>query len=243
MGIPPSTIHALVLLIVHQRTNFPRMDFETFDLITRCSILSALVPLPGLIKFKSYSRELKLLMSLVIISFLCDIGSIYLKPVFNINTNYASSGYQLAEFIILFVIYYHALHYQRRLNVFAGLGLIFLLLFFTNLLFIQQEGINTYTKLYAAFVFILLSIGYFYQLMKDLPTLHLQRLPMFWINTAVLVYFSGNFFLFLMSDYLVKVLHEDLMIYWSFHNFLNITKNLLFASAVWQGYRALATNS
>ncbi len=219
------------------------MDFETFDRITQWSILSALVPLLGLIKFRRYSRELKLLLSLVIISFLCDIGSIFLKPVFNLNPNYAGSSYQLAEFIFLVSIYYQTLHYKGKPAFFIALGLVFLLLFLTNLLFIQQEGINTYTKLYAAFVFILLSIGYFYQLMKDLPTLHLQRLPMFWINTAVLVYFSGNFFLFLMSDYLVTVLHEDLMIYWSFHNLLNILKNLLFAVAVWHGYRACSSSS
>jgi len=219
------------------------MSFETFDLIVNCSILSALVPLLGLIKFRALSFELKILGLLVAISFLCDAASLYLKPLFNISTNYAGTSYRLAEFILLLAIYYRMLHGRSKVGLFISLGLIFVLLFFINLLYIQKDAINSYTKVYTSLVFIFFSILYFFQLMKDLPTLHLQRLPMFWINVAVLVYFSGNFFLFLLSDYLVKVLHDNLIIYWTFHDLLNILKNLVFAIAFWQGIRKPKANS
>ncbi len=85
--------------------------------------------------------------------------------------------------------------------------------------------------------FIGLAVVFFYRLMKDLPALEIQRLRMFWINTAILIYFSGNLFLFIFNDYLVSVLKNNLEVYWSFHNLLNIAKNLLFAIGLWQNLR------
>ena len=57
---------------------------------------------------------------------------------------------------------------------------------------------------------------------------------MFWINTAILIYFSGNLFLFIFNTYLVSVLKDDLVVYWSFHNLLYLIKNVLFAIGLWQ---------
>ena len=74
--------------------------------------------------------------------------------------------------------------------------------------------------------------------MKDLPTVEVFRLPIFWVNVAVLVYFSGNLFVFMLSDYLVTVLKDNLIVYWSFHNFLSIVKNILLAIGFYGSIKA-----
>jgi hypothetical protein len=66
--------------------------------------------------------------------------------------------------------------------------------------------------------------------MRYLPTTKLWSLPMFWINSAVLIFFSGNLFLFALTHYLVHILNDNLVVYWGFHNLLNIVKNILFAA-------------
>lgn len=47
--------------------------------------------------------------------------------------------------------------------------------------------------------FTLLIVYYFYDVMQRNATIPLYQLPGFWISVAFLIYFSGNFFLFLYS--------------------------------------------
>jgi hypothetical protein len=50
------------------------------------------------------------------------------------------------------------------------------------------------------FFFTILIVYYFYDLMRNNFTIPLYRMPVFWLSVAFLIYFSGNFFLFLYSD-------------------------------------------
>jgi hypothetical protein len=81
------------------------------------------------------------------------------------------------------------------------------------------------------------SLFYFYRLLNELPIIHIQHLPMFWVSVSVLTYYAGNFFLFLVKNYLVYGESGSHKLMWILHNLLNITKNLLFAIALWQSYR------
>lgn len=40
----------------------------------------------------------------------------------------------------------------------------------------------------------------------------------FWINTAILLYSSGTFFIYLLVDYLVRLLNSNLVIVWMIHH-------------------------
>jgi len=197
--------------------------------IAKVSIASTLVPFSlGLAKFRSISSELKLLLILTGVSFLCDIAALY-HTLLNIKSNYAGDSYWLAEFILLIIIYRIAFDNPKVVRPFLILTLFYVLFFISNVIFLQQEKINSYTYIFSSLIFIVLAVGFFYKLLKDLPTLQVYRLPMFWINVAVLVYFAGNLFVFTLSHYLVTVLNANLMVYWGFHNILNILKNILFA--------------
>ncbi len=213
------------------------MDMQIFLVIFGCTIVSTLVPFSfGLIGFNRNPFYLKLLFALTGVSLICDIASFFL-PYLKINPNYVGNTYRLVEFAILLTIYYHAFNNRKMLILFLSIGLLYISLFTMNLVFLQQEKINSYTETFSALVFISLSVTLFYRLMKDLPTLQIHRLPMFWINTAVLIYFAGNLFVFILTNYLVSILKNDLAVYWTFHNLLSITKNLLFAIALWQNLR------
>ena len=76
-----------------------------------------------------------------------------------------------------------------------------------------------------------------------LPVQELQRLPMFWYVTSNLVYNAGTLFLLLFTTYLVEVLHNDLLIYWSFHNILDIIQDLLIMLGLWQDLRNIRLHS
>ena len=78
--------------------------------------------------------------------------------------------------------------------------------------------------------FIPLSIYLFYQLINDQPTDNIRRFPVFWVNTAVLIYFSGNFFLFLAySFFTFKRIYA---LFYPIHSILNALKNMMFGIAL-----------
>jgi hypothetical protein len=52
---------------------------------------------------------------------------------------------------------------------------------------------------------------------------------MFWISTAMLIYHSGTFLMYLATDYLVQVLNNDMIAYWMIHHSIG----LIYYSILW----------
>lgn len=205
------------------------MSMETFILTANLSMASTLVIVFfGLAKLHSIGTNLKVIWVLAGVSFICDMAALNHAQL-KINNNYASDAYLLVEFVLLQIIYFRAFKNPNVFRIFRIIAFIYIVFFFFNVLFVQREKINSYTYIISAGVFVVLAVLFFYKLMNDLPTVGVYRLPMFWVSVAVLVYFSGNIFVFTLSDYLVTVLKDNLIVYWSFHNFLAIVKNILLA--------------
>lgn len=80
----------------------------------------------------------------------------------------------------------------------------------------------------------MLAILYFYKLLKDLPEVHIFKVPMLWINIGLLVFFTGNFMLFVLKDYMTNVLANDLRFYWGYHNFLTALSYILYSIGLLQ---------
>ncbi|PZR33704.1 MAG: hypothetical protein DI538_17670 [Azospira oryzae] len=112
------------------------------------------------------------------------------------------------------------------------------LLFFINLFFVQgMWKFNSYSNSLACLILMGLALRYLYSLLRDLPELFIHQLPYFWIAAAVLTYYAGNLLLFLTNNYLTLGLEGSHQIMWVLHNLLNISKNMLFAIALWMNYR------
>jgi hypothetical protein len=201
------------------------LSYQIFFGIAYCSIASALVP-------KKRAKLLKVLCLFTCLSFLLDLATVFPR-----YANIFSNAFRLIEFFLLLYIYYLAFKPEARKATFTIIAIVYLTFFLAELFTFQKGQLNSYSATLSSVVFIVFSVRYFYVLMRDLPTAQIQRLPMFWVNTAVLTYFAGSLFLFAMRSYLINVLKDDQTIYWSFHNFLNIGKNLLFAVALWQDLR------
>lgn len=66
-----------------------------------------------------------------------------------------------------------------------------------------------------------------YQLISNPVSDSIFSVPVFWINTACLLYFAGNLFLFILNTYILQKsmqLHYEV---WVIHSVLNITYNVL----------------
>lgn len=70
------------------------------------------------------------------------------------------------------------------------------------LLFTGPDWISHDKKILIAAVAIIFSLAYFFRLMKETPSVPIKSLPMFWISSGYLIYFSGTMMLFKMSDFI-----------------------------------------
>lgn len=164
-------------------------------------------------------------------AFLTDATSLFLAIVGK-PSNTFMVFYSLAE-IFLFAVFYSRIFSNKMFSItsfiFVG-SFICIMLWqaFTDHLNLMHSFFNAAEGL----ILIGLSFGLFIFIIRSDITLNLTREPFFWINTAVLVYFSGNLILFLFMKFLTL---QQLGNLWGpIHNSLNIIYNVLLIRAFWQ---------
>lgn len=81
---------------------------------------------------------------------------------------------------------------------------------------------------------IFFSIVAFFKLITDLPNDNLVSLPVFWINSGILFFFSCTFMLSLTMDYIAQVLLDDFHIFWAFKNFLRAGFCVVICIGIWK---------
>ena len=179
-------------------------------------------------------REKFLLLFLALLfSFVNDITGFIGGKLLLLNMNIS---YTIGLLLIYpsYILFYKRQIKSKKIGQLLQLT-VFLFISFTlaNVFFIQ--GIvsnNSYTLSLRNFLLISISLIYFYILIKELPAESITRLPMFWINTAILIYFSGTFFQNLAADYMVY-LKSNLVATWTIKNFLGIIYYGMICAALW----------
>lgn len=78
-----------------------------------------------------------------------------------------------------------------------------------------------------------LSVISFYRILSTLQITNLIGSSIFWFNTAILLYFSGNFFVYLFMNYINNDSTEAIREYLIIHSILNITYNILLSVGIW----------
>jgi hypothetical protein len=160
---------------------------------------------------------------LLIICFIAEAVGTIGAQIIRTNMNLAINIFYILNFPLALLVYRRRIHWKNVNSITYLLVGCFVLFGLLNLFFIQGPfNFNSYTSSLASILFILTSLTYFYILVQELPTEEITKLPMFWINTAMLIYYSGTFFLYLSADYLINVLKNNLIAIWLIHNFLGL---------------------
>ncbi|RAW03119.1 hypothetical protein [Pseudochryseolinea flava] len=202
------------------------------------SALSALIALVCFYRYRDRDLSIKL------IGFTFLFGSVInLTPLMLVQ--FKVSGFNNLPPII-FIIYYFTLvtllyreQFQSKRMYWIILIGVFILAVIINSIFFQKRDINSFSYIILSVTILIYTIAFFYKLMEELPTKHIHQLPMFWINSGLLFYHAGSFFLFAFTDYIVRVLKNDLMIYWTFHNILNILEHSIILLGIYYDVKHL----
>jgi hypothetical protein len=213
------------------------MDLETFRILRDISIYSILLPLAVFIfarNRKKLPKGIWLLGALLLASGLSDMLCLVLYKHFGINPNTIVSIYLCLQFVLLSSIYKTAFNVPVYKKIIAAASVLFVVFAAINLFFIQGvTGFNTNLFTISSIVFILYSICYFYRLIRELPEPFIERMYMFWVNTAVFIYFGINLFLFVTVDRLILKADNQFLLSWGLHNGSNALKNIIFTVALY----------
>jgi hypothetical protein len=187
----------------------------------------------GLIRFRKLNGKQRLLLCLLAASLLSELISRGLWsykmnnfPVFHI--------YSIFEFFFLASIYrmaFNRVKFDKIINLFIGLFICFAIL--NTLVWQSIFTLNSNVLATSSLIFILCSLGYFYNLFREINTEHLERDSMFWINVAVLIYFSSSFVLFIFRNLLIFEAFEKTMSIWVVNLVFNFLYYLFFGVALW----------
>jgi hypothetical protein len=121
----------------------------------------------------------------------------------------------------LFILGFFALIFsnpttKKIIGVFAIAYTILFLIIIPN----HYNDLISSTRTIRDVLLILCSLLYFYSLLQEMPTNDITRFPPFWMVSSILFYFSCTFILSLILDYLIKVMNDDLIGYWTYRNFM-----------------------
>jgi hypothetical protein len=202
------------------------------------SIFSVLIPLSlAIVQWKRMPREIAMLRWLLVAGLILDVIQRTLG-ILKQHNEWPGDIFMFIQFTLL--LYIFSLQFERKI-IFKVIYSVVVAFCVMSLLFVDGAAALIRSSAIDGIVLIIVSIAFFYKLLNELKVANIHRLPVLWIAFATLFYYSGNFFVFLARSYLEKDL-DALLFFWIWvHNSLNIIKNILFAIALWQSYRAVRT--
>lgn len=188
------------------------------------------------------------------------------KPLYTIFV------YSVIYAIFEIVGWYYALHHLQNhflVNIFSYLDIVFWSYYFYQILSNKiSKGIvmalfsltltfNIFSHLFLSQDFnrldsfaisvsyislIMMSILYFYQLLNSLEINDLFQYPHFWINSAVLIYFSGSFFMFIYGEYITFSADESINQYSLINDYLLFFHRIFLAIGLWFSKTPIQSN-
>ena len=169
-----------------------------------CSPWSSVPPvLIGIAFFRQYNRGGRILCIHLFIACIIDLSAQLLRFL-NSNNLPLLHVYTLTEFILLYLFleYHWNNFYPKRLLRSIATG--FVTFSVINSLFIQNiYTFNSYARGLEALLLIIFSLLSFYRIFQD-ASVTAARQPV-WIIAGILIYFSGAFTLFVLSNYILPL--------------------------------------
>jgi hypothetical protein len=170
---------------------------------------------------------------LCIVSFLFETGGtiLWLTKTSNLWLGHL---YTIIEFVMLANVYRYALRGFIKPVIIPAIMVLFTLLAIINTLFLQGfKYNNSNIKIIEATLLITFALIFFYKLVRQLVVARLEKHPMFWVNCAVLIYFSSNMFIFLYSNYLLLYSKSLGIRIWFIHSLFFILFYIFLAVSLW----------
>jgi len=188
----------------------------------------------GIINFKSLDKKLRYLFVFVCFALFTEVTLLIITNLGVRDTRPGLHVYVPIEFLLFALMYLKSFgdyYNQKKIKI---LIVIFLIFSIINPLFLQELYEYSNTRIYSSLILIFFSILYFNRIVSEAKIERLQSEPMIWINTAVLLYFSGNFFFNLLFSIILEHSRELSKLTINVFSVLNILFYVLIAIGFWK---------
>lgn len=207
---------------------FLQMDTKFLDCFGYISIAFSIIPLlVGFICIKTIKSYLVPLFLIVFISACVEIISRIIANIYENNFPILHI-YTGIEFSLIFVFY---MLFYKQYYKFKILYLILPVFYVVTYIDYKVNGLNemdSFSVTVESAFFIITSLLSFFFIIRHLIFENILNMPFFWINSGILIYFSGNILLFIFSNSFIKSEIKTFLILWAIiHSLLNIIYNSL----------------
>lgn len=202
------------------------------------SVAASFLPLLiSFFRFNQVKSQYPELLILVFISAALDLANRF-NLISADNNFFVFHIYTVVEFLLITILYLKFFKRVVHPVIFFLVNIVFLSIAYIDYRINGLRSIDNLSISVESIILAICSLSLFYYVLKNLVFDNLLGSSIFWINTAILIYFSGNFFLFIFSDYLLLESEQIYNFVWSLvHSLFNIIYNLLLAIGFWKTKR------
>jgi len=164
---------------------------------------------------------------------LTEIPSNYLFA-HRMNNLFLMHFFTIIEFVLLAWVYSFHLSQIISRRIMLIITLAFVAFAVLNTIFFQPlYTFNSYAKCVEILLLIFFALAYVYTLIVRNEQEQLKTIPMFWVNTAILIYFTAGFFLYLVSNNTIGLSSSMNKSIWFVHGLLLCGFYFAIAKAIW----------
>lgn len=185
----------------------------------------------AIIRNNTLTKEMRVLFLYVLVAAFVEILSSTFTKL-NIKNLYLINLFTVVECTMLGLFYLKIFTTKKYSIIIYVLLFCFYGVFVYDFIFLHGfNRMNILSIIVESFILIGFSLFYFYELAKKMEYVSILANPLFWVNSSILIYFSGNLFLFIFSNYILNHSYNRL---WNIHDILNIIYNTLLIIAIWK---------
>lgn len=191
--------------------------------------ISFLIPLiPGWTFFRKLTRELKLFIFILSVTFILEYIGYY-------TSTHDIHNLVIYNLLYIFQFYFYSVLFRKLLlsnfskwfiRIIAALFTIYIGFRIKSVVF-PNNIYNSYIPAFLSLSIILYCILYFNHQLRDMQTTFIYKTPWFWIMTGILLYFSGSFLILLATNYFMFRENGFIRNLWTLMHLFGLIKNIL----------------
>ena len=171
---------------------------------------------------------MRIVLLYLIIALIADIIGVSLANQ-GINNYWVLHIYSPLRVLVLSMFYYVVFKNVKLKKTALACCLAFLIYSITYSVFSQTDYTvySDHARAISSLLMIILSILWIIELFSKAEIRRIETAPAFYINSAILLYFSVNLFVFIFSEYLLQHQNSNFIYAWSIHSVVYILFNIL----------------
>jgi hypothetical protein len=188
----------------------------------------------GIVRYRYLNAGLKWIFWFVVFATILQLTSRVMVKIGYYNVPLMHL-YVPVKFLFYSMAYKYILAGFIPMKIIYGIAAVFISFSLVNSFLIQSiTQYNSYVRAIGSLLIIVYAILYFMKALRELNIPKLRNEPLIWFNAAALVNFSGNFFVFMLSNLLLSHSTQLSTISWRVNSIIGSAFYIVVAIAFWK---------